>query len=85
MSAGIVKDVWLTLLADGGYSTLTEVKVAVEGTRIDRILNALADQGCCVRVPDPGRKNGVRFGVTPSCKVPLGVSLQEIQQASEAA
>jgi hypothetical protein len=81
---GIVKAVWLQMLAEGGYTTLREARQTFADCppRVDRILQALAEQGCCVSAQDPTRPGGVRYGITPACKVPRDVKLGEILKAA---
>lgn len=83
MKTGIVRQLWLHLLAEGGYSTKAELaaEIQVEGKRVDGLLDQLASRGFCQKYRNPDRKNGVGYGVTLSCKVPNEVTVKDILAA----
>lgn len=84
MHAGITRTLWLRLLADGGYSTVTELVPSFHMTR-QRLavrLDTLAHHGFLKKVRSDARKNGIGYGVTQDCKVPQGVNLKDILVAT---
>lgn len=74
---GIVKDAWMHMLKDGGRWTAAEIKEQF-GRDIHATLNRMAAQGYAVQFGD-GR-NRVKYGVTPDCKVPIGVTINDLQE-----
>jgi predicted Rossmann-fold nucleotide-binding protein len=79
--AGTTKRLWLWLLLEGGYSSVTEIAEALgmERKPLDKTVIGLCDRGYLEKVAQSARaKNAVAFGVTPRCKVPQGVMLQEL-------
>lgn len=67
---------WLHMLREGGLWTVPEL-VTVCGLQRDTFRNHLArwtEAGCAV-------KRGTKFGVTPACKIPHGITLAELQDA----
>lgn len=81
--SGVTKALWLRMLNDGGYSTLTELSNAADGKRVNGIIDRMTAHGYCKKFRHPERKNGVGYGITTSCKVPREVTLAEILSAAK--
>jgi predicted transcriptional regulator len=82
---GITKAVWLRMLSNGGYWTVQELSAELDThKRIDRLLEQLAEGGFCNRMDRTDRKRGVKYGVTPGCKVPQDIRLAEVLGAVQA-
>lgn len=70
------------MFSQGGYWTIPELRRALAvDKRIDRVLTQLADNGFCHKKDRVDRLNGTRYGVTPACKIPIGVTLEELKSA----
>lgn len=83
-ATGITKALWLRMLTEGGYSTAAELTSAVSWKKeqVESILWVMENRGYCSKFRNPDRKNGVGYGVTPGCKVPKQVLLQDILAAT---
>lgn len=84
---GVAKEIWLHMLAEGGYSSIGDISRSLnfQDKRIDRVITQMWERGFCLKTSDPRRKHGVGFGVTASCKVPQNVLLKEILAATQPA
>lgn len=79
---GITKRIWLRMLAEGGYWTVPELAQALSvDKRIDGVLSQLAEKGFCQTRDRTDRPNGTKYGVTPTCKIPPEVTLEELKEA----
>ncbi|MCC2632164.1 MAG: hypothetical protein K0S48_50 [Ramlibacter sp.] len=77
---GIVKAVWLHLLTEGGrwrHAELADL-LGCDRARMDSVLCGMLKRDYLVRFRDNSRKNGVAYGVTPACRIPGGITLQEL-------
>jgi hypothetical protein len=75
-------DVWLMMLAEGGRWSAAQVgaRIDMDQTSVASNLRAMASFGCMKRYErDPmDRHSRVRFGITPECVVPRGITLTQL-------
>jgi hypothetical protein len=74
---GTAREAWLLLFKEGGRWTAKDMEQEM-GKDVHRNLGRLVDNGYAVKYGE-GR-NKVSFGVTADCKVPIGVTVKELQQ-----
>ena len=72
--------VWLMLLREGGRWTASEVgeRINLDQTSAAASLRTMTEFGTLRRWDRSETNDRVRFGVTAECKVPRGVTLQDI-------
>jgi hypothetical protein len=79
--SGLVKRVWLLLYAEGGTWTEHEIRVRLHlSAAIHAVLRTLSDRGFLARskVENIDGETSVKYGVARRCKVPRGVTLDEM-------
>lgn len=80
---GSTSRVWLALLQAGGRLTATEVAALADDVAPDGIralLHALSRSGAARKYEDT---SPMRYGVTPACRVPMGVTIGDILAATQ--
>lgn len=72
--------VWLMLLKEGGRWTAVEVaaRTRQDQTAAAASLRAMHEFGTVQKWDRSADNDRVRFGVTPACKVPRGISISDI-------
>lgn len=78
---GLTGRYWLALLKEGGRLTVAEAeKLVGDGDRVNArvILFGMAESGSLHKYAPGDDKRAARFGVTPDCKVPMGVTISDI-------
>lgn len=81
---GITKRLWLHMPHEGGYWDSRELCKAFEaapGDMMDLLRRMRVQQQIAVRAVKRGKVRH-EYGVTPGCRIPLGVTLEEIGAAS---
>lgn len=71
---------WLAILKEGGRSTAGEAAAMARAeVPPGPVLAQLVKNGALRRYEAPeGKRQGLRFGVTADCTVPLGVTIADI-------
>lgn len=75
---GIAKDIWLHICGEGGTWTPDEIAARFD---LPRQAAALTMHRMAARIgtlKQYSASRGTKFGVTPECKVPQGISLAEL-------
>lgn len=78
---GLVKKVWLLLYSEGGFWTVSELRDRLKVQREIRThLAEMVERGFLVRRKhaDMDGKETVQYSVTMRCKVPRGVTIEEM-------
>jgi len=75
------KRVWLHLLAEGGRWSIAEISDAthIDNGAVNSGLYRMSLQGMVMQHPTNRGRARTEFGVTKACKIPLGVTLAELQ------
>lgn len=78
--APLVKRVWLLLYAEGARWTEAEIRKKLGTKEIHVVLRQMARRGYIGRaqVENIDGESSVQYGVTRSCKVPRGVTVDEM-------
>lgn len=78
--SGIVAKMWLHMLAEGGRWGVAELMAmsGLQRKRADTLLNYMAGREQVVKYKDASRANGVAFGVTPKCRLPTHVRVEDV-------
>lgn len=73
-------EVWLLMLKEGGRWSAAEIgqRVGMGQTEAGTNLRAMHEFGTVQKWERVNPGDRVRFGVTPGCKVPRGVTVQDI-------
>lgn len=76
------KRMWLHLLAEGGRWSIAEIAEAthMNAGAVGSGLYRMTLQGMVTQHPTSRGRARTEFGVSLACKVPLGVTLAELQQ-----
>lgn len=85
--SSLVKRVWLLLYAEGGTWTEAEVRHRLHlAAAIHAVLRTLADRGYLARskVTNIDGESAVKYGVARRCKVPRGVTVDELWKVLQA-
>jgi len=74
--------VWLFLLKAGGRWASGDVTkgTGLNGVDVCWTLAAMVRNGTARKFDEPGLRRRFRYGVTGACKVPRGVSLQQVAE-----
>jgi hypothetical protein len=72
--------VWLMMLAEGGRWTAAEVgaRLEIDQTAAASALRAMHEFGTLQKWDRSPTNDRVRFGVTNECKIPRGVTVQDV-------
>lgn len=72
--------VWLMMLKEGGRWTAAEVgqRLAIDQTAAASALRAMHEFGTVQKWERSPANDRVRFGVTPACKIPRGVTISDV-------
>ena len=78
----LIGQVWLLMLREGGRWSATELadSLGLKRPNVLMTMHAMALRGYAVR---HGEAGSYSYGVTGSCKVPNGVTLEDIRAAQE--
>lgn len=78
---GLTRDVWLWLLKEGGFSSSREIAAGLgmpKSEDIGRIAATMCHGKFLVRREKQRLGQFMRYGITPACKVPMNVTLQDL-------
>lgn len=83
MNAGATKVMWLFLLRQGKRLRASEIAkhADVDDSAVRAMLKSMVASGSVARI-EPTEEHGVLYEVTPSCAIPLGVSVQEVRRVA---
>lgn len=76
--------VWLWMMKEGGRHAPPEIVKGcglLDPAAASTLLTGMVNSGAAVRYQTEG-KRGSRYGVTPGCKVPHGVTVRELMDAA---
>lgn len=84
--SGNNKRVWLHLLAEGGRWSTAEIAAAthMDPGAVNSGLYRMTLQGMVTRHETSRGRARTEFGVSTACKIPLGVTLAELQKLGAA-
>lgn len=78
--------IWLWMMKEGGRHTPIQVAHACElmdTAAANSLLRSMTECGSVMRWQTEGVK-GFRYGVTPSCRIPLGLTVRDVMDAAMA-
>lgn len=85
---GVTKRIWLMLCGEGGFWSAAEIrgKLVITGA-INTVLRDMVEYGCIVQKKHRNRDGEmvIQYGVVRKCKVPRGVTWQEIEELRQPA
>lgn len=83
-NVGATREMWLTMLEQGGRWTATELakKFHIPAGEADRLTYFMVRSGCATKYKRADRKNGVAYGVTVDNDIPRGMKLQDVLRAT---
>lgn len=77
---GIAQRIWLLMLKEGGRWSAAEIadKLNDHTLMVSQNVASMVEFGSVCRYEKTTAADRVRFGITPDCKIPRGVSISDI-------